>query len=90
LTPTLNTTRTQADKKVSRHLADVARGCDAVVLCLDNDKEGENICFEVLDIVEPMLRRGVRGRKVYRARFSALTASDIAFALNNLQQPDLR
>ncbi len=74
------------DPHVLRHLATEAKGCDAVMLWLDCDREGENICFEVLDIVLPHLH----GRKsVYRAKFSALSEGDIRRALATLTQPNL-
>lgn len=41
-----------------------AKGCDMVVLWLDCDKEGENICFEVLDAVRPVMNRPAAGHQV--------------------------
>ena len=44
-----------------------ARTCDALVLWLDCDREGENICFEVMDAVVPRMRGGGgRYENVYR------------------------
>lgn len=68
---------------VCDHLQREARGTDVLVLWLDCDREGENICFEVMDNVLPhMARRGsAGGQQVLRARFSAITAPEIRAAM---------
>uniref|UniRef100_A0A8C3S8X9 DNA topoisomerase n=1 Tax=Chelydra serpentina TaxID=8475 RepID=A0A8C3S8X9_CHESE len=65
------------------------RGCDYIVLWLDCDKEGENICFEVLDSVIPVMNkpRGTE-KTVYRAKFSSITDTDICNAMNSLGEPN--
>lgn len=65
------------------------RGIDYIVLWLDCDKEGENICFEVLDAITPVMNipRG-NEKVVYRAKFSAITDTDISKAMNQLGEPN--
>ena len=75
---------------VEKHLRSCARGVDFLVLWLDCDREGENICFEVMSCVEPHMRHAhVAGtQQVLRAKFSALTANDIAKAMATLGEPN--
>lgn len=57
------------------------------MLWLDCDKEGENICFEVMDAVLPVMKRSASDR-VFRAKFSSITDKDIKAAMNDLGEPD--
>lgn len=78
------------ERKIIENLQKEATDCKYLVLWLDNDKEGENICFEVIDVVNnhlhkiPNFETG-RSQNVFRAKFSSITAEDIIHAYNNLK-----
>lgn len=57
----------------------MSKGIDFMVLWLDCDKEGENICFEVLDICRRNIPSSKRQR-VFRAKFSSIAKKDIQTA----------
>ncbi|ESW35784.1 hypothetical protein PHAVU_001G264300 [Phaseolus vulgaris] len=67
---------------ICRHLSQEARGCRYLVLWLDCDREGENICFEVIQCT------GFKTNDTYRARFSSVTEKDVVKALDNLVKPN--
>lgn len=67
---------------ICKHLHQEARGCRYLVLWLDCDREGENICFEVIEST------GFNINDVYRARFSSVTEKDVLNALDNLVRPN--
>lgn len=72
---------------VCKHLQQEARGCDYLVLWLDCDREGENICFEVIESTVGVMKK-VLGQQVFRARFSAISERDIFHAMDNLVDPN--
>ncbi|EJW71655.1 hypothetical protein WUBG_17433, partial [Wuchereria bancrofti] len=78
--------------RMNEYLASEAKGCDFLVLWLDCDKEGENICFEVIEAVRNSIKKPRTGDimgNVYRAHFSAITAKDIKSAMRNLGRPNI-
>ncbi|XP_076061847.1 DNA topoisomerase 3-beta isoform X3 [Oratosquilla oratoria] len=78
-----------AKLRMPEFLAKEARGADYLVLWLDCDKEGENICFEVIECVcNSMNRTNKREQTIFRARFSAITERDIKAAMNALVEPN--
>eukprot|EP00126_Sphaerothecum_destruens_P009187 Sdes_comp20457_c0_seq4m14676 len=69
-----------------------------VILWLDCDKEGENICFEVLENVLPCMQidhnryqkdASYASSVVFRARFSSITEKEIFAAMKTLVFPSL-
>lgn len=74
--------------KMPAFLASESKGCDYLVLWLDCDKEGENICFEVMDAVSNSIKNIRSPSVTFRAKFSAITDKDIKYAMNHLIQPN--
>jgi len=74
-----------AKMRMPAHFKKEARGCQHLVLWLDCDREGENICFEVIDSIEDSLS-GPKG--IWRAHFSALDAPSLKKAMENLGYPN--
>ena len=49
----------------------------------------QNICFEVLDEVKPVMRKSAaKEQTVFRAKFSAITAKDVKRAMQSLGEPN--
>eukprot|EP01090_Pellita_catalonica_P021400 TRINITY_DN7999_c0_g1_i1.p1 TRINITY_DN7999_c0_g1~~TRINITY_DN7999_c0_g1_i1.p1 ORF type:complete len:842 (-),score=130.49 TRINITY_DN7999_c0_g1_i1:22-2547(-) len=73
--------------RIIKHLKNEAKGVDFLVLWLDCDREGENICFEVIDVALPKMNKR-KGKTIFRSHFSSLTAPDLHRAMNNLGEPN--
>mmetsp|Transcript_35891 Transcript_35891/g.57265 ORF Transcript_35891/g.57265 Transcript_35891/m.57265 type:complete len:828 (-) Transcript_35891:259-2742(-) len=82
--------RRQAEKQgIVRLLQSEASGCEYLVLWLDCDREGENICFEVISCVQSgMVKLKSKEQQIFRAKFSAINPSDIKKAMKNLGSPN--
>ena len=78
--------RSVNSREIAACLSRLAREADWLVLWLDCDREGEAICFEVIDVV--CKSGGFRGQ-IFRAKFSALTQSDLNRAWNSLGVPNV-
>ncbi|KAM3572437.1 hypothetical protein VYU27_005564 [Nannochloropsis oceanica] len=79
------TCKEPTSKFITHHLASEGKGADVLVLWLDCDREGENICFEVIDCMQQGFKSHTR---ILRAHFSAITPKDIQHALQNLGVPN--
>ena len=84
--PTHTLTRSQTSQylSLSFSLSLAARGAHVICLWLDCDREGENICFEVLRVCEPVMAphpRGPKAQRIFRAKFSSLVQCNAAVTL---------
>lgn len=75
-------------RKMPKHFQQEAKGCNYLVLWLDCDREGENICYEVMQNAVPNLSSAGGNQQVYRAQFSSLAPVDLRKAMNNLGEPN--
>lgn len=88
------TVKNEANPKarVCKHLQTEAKGMDALILWLDCDREGENICFEVIDntarYLAPPSLPALKKQRIFRAKFSALSAQEIQGAMKKLVEPN--
>lgn len=71
---------------IVQHLQGEGRGIAYLVLWLDCDREGENICFEVIDAINEVQK--LHPDQIFRAKFSAITDVDIKRAFNTLGKPN--
>ena len=72
--------------RVVEHLERESRGCSDLILWLDCDREGENICFEVMDACARSMPR--TSSRVHRAKFSAVTKRSVEDAMSRLGAPN--
>ena len=70
-------------KIIKDNLINIARtyNINTLILWLDCDREGENIAFEVIEIIQSL---NIRNLEILRASFSAITKRDVINAMNNL------
>ena len=72
--------------RVPEMLQRMGSGKDILCLWLDCDKEGENICYEVIYNVYPQMNKKSY-QQIYRAKFSSLTKKDLKHAFDNIFDP---
>ena len=58
---------------------------NTLILWLDCDREGENIAFEVVEIIRSL---NINNLQILRASFSAITKRDVVNAMENLAPPN--
>lgn len=60
------------------------KSCQGLIIWTDCDREGENIGFEIIQVCTA----AKSNLRVFRAKFSEITAVSVRRALANLEQPN--
>ena len=83
----INHTLNEDSKIIKDNLLMVARKyrINTLILWLDCDREGENIAFEVVEIIRSL---NINNLQILRASFSAITKRDVVNAMENLAPPN--
>jgi len=78
------------DVKSAKRLNDIAdalKGADSLILATDPDREGEAISWHVLEVLTK--KKAVKGAKVERVVFNAITRSAVTEAMKNPRAIDM-
>jgi DNA topoisomerase-1 len=78
------------DPKSAKRLNDIAdalKGADTLILATDPDREGEAISWHVLEVLNR--KKAVKGAKVQRVVFNAITKSAVTEAMRNPRDIDM-
>ena len=70
---------------IPRFLRCISKNKDLLILWIDCDPEGENICYEIIQNVLPYMNRKDY-QQIYRAIFSSLTDIDILNSFDDLRE----
>ena len=81
--PTVKTENNDSSFSIIDNLKNLANNKDILCLWLDCDREGENICYEVIHNTLPFMNKKDY-QQIYRALFSSLTKEDIKKSFNEL------
>ncbi|MCC6540014.1 MAG: type I DNA topoisomerase [Bryobacterales bacterium] len=70
----------EGKKKLIQELKQAAKDVDAVYLAADPDREGEAICYHLMEELAP--KKGADGPKVFRVMFNEITANAVKKAFD--------
>lgn len=80
---TEETLKVPVSAQLCRHIQQVSRKADMLVLWTDMTADGDNVCFEVIDNVRQHLPSPADDY-IFRAKYASLASKDISDALDNL------
>src|SRR5579871_3400941 len=80
----------EVDAKAAKRLSDIAeaaKGAERIILATDPDREGEAISWHVLEVLTK--KRAVKGAKVERVVFNAITRNAVTEAMKHPRDIDM-